>query len=249
MKIFAYFYTLKTQLQQKMDPNEKGDILNLLISKSANKQHVYRTTLEVFNETKQILHDLQITLTPLLAKIDPTVEIKYSNAGSFEVQFKFAGDTLVFMMHTNVFSFPENHYIQSSPYVKNDKQNIYCGLIQVYNFLSDSIKYNRQDDIGELIARIYVNRERQFFIEGKRPINIQHNNFGEELLTNEKLKQIIDQSILYCLNFDLLMPPMELVQQITVDMKNYQSYSSGFATSKSVGFEIRSQLDNNTKGN
>ncbi len=231
-----------------MDLNEKDEILNLLISKAANKQHVYRTTMEVFNETKQILYNLQVELTPLLAKIDPTVEIKYSNVGSFEVQFKFSGDTLVFMMHTNVFSFPENHYIQSSDYVKKDKLNIYCGLIQVYNFLSDSIKYNRQDDVGELIARIYINRERHYFIEGKRPINIQNNNFGEDLLTNEKLKQIIDQSILYCLNFDLLMPPMELVQQITVDMKNYQNYSSGFATSKSVGFELRNHLDNSPKG-
>lgn len=95
-----------------------------------------------------------------------------------------------------------------------------------------------------MIARIYINRERHFFIEGKRPINIQHNNFGEDVMTTEKLKHIIDQSILYCLNFDLLMPPMEMVQQITVDMKNYQSYSSGFATSKSVGFELRNQLDN-----
>jgi len=231
-----------------MDPKDKEEILDLLTTKSATKQHVYRTTLEVFNETKQILHDLQKELAPLVSGIDAAVEVKYVDAGSFEVQFKFSGDTLVFMMHTNVFSFPENHFIQSSEYVKKDKLNIYCGLIQVYNFLSDSIKYNRQDDIGDLIARIYVNRERHFFIEGKRPINIQHNNFGVDVMTTEKLKHIIDQSILYCLNFDLLMPPMEMVQQITVDMKNYQSYSSGFATSKSVGFELRSQFENTNKG-
>lgn len=47
-----------------MNPKDKEEILDLLTSKSATKQQVYRTTLEVFNETKQILHDLQKELAP-----------------------------------------------------------------------------------------------------------------------------------------------------------------------------------------
>ena len=68
-------------------------------------------------------------------------------------------------MHTNTF-YLKNHHIWNSSYVKEDKYRAYCSVINVYNFLSDSFKYNRVNDLGFMIGRIFINKEKHFFTEG-----------------------------------------------------------------------------------
>ena len=222
-------------------------IIDLLKTKSSAKQQIYRATLEVFNEFKTQLKEMNHSLSAEMNAIDPSVEIKYNEQSQFEAHFKFSGDTLVVMMHTNVFSFPNDHWIKKTDYIKEDPLRGYCGMIQIYNFLSDSIKYNREMDMGELIARIYINKEKHFFVEGRRPMSIIHNNLSEDLITPEISKEILEESVFYCLNYDLLTPPFEMVKNITVEMKNYMSYSSGFVTAKSVGYELKSQFNSPEK--
>ncbi|MSQ78228.1 MAG: hypothetical protein EXR21_00950 [Flavobacteriaceae bacterium] len=220
--------------------DKNNEIVSLLTHKSATKQQIYRITLEVFTQFKKQLDEVHTMLASQMN--DANVEIRYTDAGTFEAHLKFSGDTLIFMMHTNVFTFPDAHFTKTGKYVKEDPMRGYCGLIQIYNFLSDSIKYNREEDLGDLVARIFVNKDKHFFIEGKRPLSLNHNKFHKESISNDSIVNIIQECILYCLNFDLITPPIELVQNITVDQKNYQSYSSGFATSKNVGigFQFRS---------
>jgi len=38
-------------------------------------------------------------------------------------------------MHTDVFEFDANHLVWQSPYVQADRDNSYCGIIDIYNFL------------------------------------------------------------------------------------------------------------------
>ena len=68
------------------------------------------------------------------------VEVEYSSKGKFEAQIKFSGDTLLFHMHSNIFDFPSVHPLYKTKYVKEDKSRAFCGVINVYNFLSDSLK-------------------------------------------------------------------------------------------------------------
>jgi hypothetical protein len=42
----------------------------------------------------------------------------------------------------------------------------YFGVVNVYNFLSDSFRYNRERDLGYLVARIFLNKEGHFFVQG-----------------------------------------------------------------------------------
>jgi hypothetical protein len=133
-------------------------IMGKLKTKSSTKQLIYKTTCDVFTELKNQLQLMQKSLGEEMEKYDKNVEIKYSSHGNFEVHLKFSGDTLVFMMHTNVFNFDDNQYIHRTDYVKEDPMRSYCGLIQIYNFLSDSIKYNRLSDVGYLIGRLYINK-------------------------------------------------------------------------------------------
>lgn len=219
------------------------EILKLLRTKSSAKQQIYRTTVQSFNEFKEQFRNMQDLFNRQMQETDPNVEVKYTDMGPFESHFKFSGDTLVIMMHTNVFSFPEHHVIKNSAYIKEDPMREYCGMIQIYNFLSDSIKYNREADLGELLARIYINKDKHFFIEGRRPLSIIHNNLEGDELTPDLAKRIIEEAILYCMNYDLITPPFDMVRHISLEQKNYLSYSSGFATTKSVGFELRNQLN------
>ena len=46
-----------------------------------------------------------------------------------------------------------------SPIVSGQNQlGTFCGIINIYNFLSDSFKYNRESDLGYLVGRIFINK-------------------------------------------------------------------------------------------
>ena len=43
--------------------------------------------------------------------------------------------------------------------------------------------------------------------------------------------------MLYALDFDLYVPPMEAMSDMTLEQKNYVNNPSGFATGKRLGFK------------
>src|SRR5574340_1141800 len=57
--------------------------------------------------------------------------------------------------HTNVFEFDTRHLVWKTSYVKEKATRSFCRMINVYNFLPDSFKYNRANDLGYLVARIF----------------------------------------------------------------------------------------------
>ena len=150
-----------------------------------------------------------------------------------------AADLLFITMHTNVFEFPRQHEVMKTSYVKDDPRRSYCGVIHFYNFLSDSIKYNRINDSGYLIARLFINREKYFFVEGKREVGYYYNYFSKGAIDRTKLKDILESTMLYCINFDLLTPPYELVKETSVqdiiDNNNYLRIKTG----KRLGFRFQ----------
>ena len=58
--------------------------------------------------------------------------------------------------------------IWTTKYVQKDELNSYSGIINIYNFLTDSFKYDRIDDLGYLVGRLFINRHSHYFVEGKR---------------------------------------------------------------------------------
>lgn len=212
------------------------EIQKILCEKSNTKQLVFHNTQKAFAQLKEVMKEVASDLFPCLAEDAPRVEIKYSEKGDVEALLKFSGDTLVVMMHTNVFDFDESHFITKSPYVKEEPLREFCGLIQVYNFLADSIKYNREQDIGYLIARIFINKDNHFFVDGKRPLSFLYSDIAKQEVSKESFRHIIEEAMLYCLNFDLLAPPLDAINYISVEQKNLMSYSSGMPTGKRLGF-------------
>ena len=127
-------------------------LLDKLSGKAALNQLVFDNTFSVFTSLKETLHEMAADLDDRLEELDREVKIEYRDRGKFEVQLQIADDILIFSMHTNVFEFNREHDVWQNPYVQENKANSYCGIISIYNFLTDSFKYNRGADEGYLIG-------------------------------------------------------------------------------------------------
>ncbi len=214
-------------------------ILTTIVEKSTIKQKVFDNTFATFNELKDTLFEMASEMDDALeGKLDKRVKLEYRDRGKFEAQLQIASDILIFQMHTDVFEFDSNHIIWQNPYVQADKANSYCGVINIYNFLSDSFKFNRNADDGYLIGRIFINRERKFFVEGKRQTLVRPMAFGKSDIDRGALVSIVETAIFYAINFDLLMPPYENNKRVTVDQFNTKMDNSKFVTGKRMGYDF-----------
>ena len=221
--------------------SEKKDlILRGLAEKSAIKQVAYDKTFETFGVIKDVLQELVIDYNKELVEVDNRVALVYKDNGSFDVELKIAGDILVFSMHTNVFDFDRDHGIRKISYVKNNPMSSYCGVIHIYNFLSDSFKYNRMEDLGYLIGRIFVNKDKHYYVEGKRQLGFLYNDFGKAIIDKKAIKEIIETSIKYALEFDLLIPPYDNVKILSVGHVHKKISDSKIITGKRLGFRFNS---------
>jgi hypothetical protein len=227
----------------KKEDNHKSAqdlIAETLIEKSVMKQKVYENTFESFNLIKSVLHEISLDLNSSIKNNDKRIRLEYRDRGKFEAEIRVAGDILIFSMHTNVFEFDRDHSIWKIPYVQADKLNSYCGVINIYNFLTDSFKYNRFDDLGYLIGRLFVNRENHYFVEGKRQMGFLYNNFGQAIISKDAIKRVLETAMLYSLEFDLLVPPYDMVKIATVAQMNSKIDSSKLQTGKRLGFKFNS---------
>ncbi len=224
-----------------MDKKEiRSNIISTLKDKSSLKQTVYDNTLSVFSEVKEVLQEITGEYNGLLNGTDERVKLEYKEVGDFAAELKIAGDLMIFSMHSNVFEFDRGHGIWKTSYVKADKMASYCGIINIYNFLSDSFRYNRMEDLGYLVGRIFINRDFNYFTEGKRQLGFFYNNFGNEKINKQTLKEIINHSISYVLDFDLLVPPYDTVKIATVEQMSHKLQRSILRTGKRLGFQFNS---------
>lgn len=218
--------------------SENSQILQLLQSKSSTKQEVFRITLSAFKDITKILEKKVSELSDVMDGKDQSVEIGFEEKGDFESHINFSGDRLIFHMHSNVFDFPPNHFIQKTSYIKEDRMRSFCGVIHVYNFLNDSFKYNRLNDVGHLIARIFVNKDNHFFVEGEKQLGFLFNDFINQELNLDFLERIIDQSMIFTLNFDLISPNFQDIDVVNVHQILDMINSHKLKTSKSLGFKF-----------
>lgn len=221
--------------------NKNENQLDGMIVKTNLKQVVYRKTVSSFALMKEVLKELAEDYREKLKdKVDENVLPIYQEKGIFEAEFMIGGDLLIFSMHSNVFVFNREHPMWKLDYIKANPLNSYCGVFSIYNFLADSFKYNRLEDLGYLIARIFVNHENHFFVEGKRQSGEVVKDFGTDELTKENMKDIIEVAIQYAIDFDLLVPPYDQVKIASVDQMQSEIFHSKIQTGKRLGFKFNS---------
>lgn len=219
---------------------KKQSIIKTLKEKSVLKQKVFDRTFEAFSNIKDLLRNFAKESNADLGNVDPRIRMEFTDRSNFDAQLKVAGDILFFSMHSNIFQFDREHPAWKTPYIQKNKFNAYSGIINIYNFLFDSFKYSRLDDLGYLIARIFINHENQYFVEGKRQMGMLFTNYGNEEINNDSLQIIISTAIQYSLEFDLLVPPYDTVKIATVGQVEAKIQHSRGITGKRLGFQFNS---------
>tara|TARA_B110000240_G_C13345687_1_gene387441 strand:- start:72 stop:746 length:675 start_codon:yes stop_codon:yes gene_type:complete len=222
--------------------NNKEKIVKLLKTKSSTKQEVFRKTKSVFTEFQQYLKAKSEIINNELT--DKDVQVIYSSAGDFESKLKFSGDTLLFHMHSNIFDFQNSHSIHKTKYVKEDTLRSFCGVINIYNFLSDSFKYNRMNDAGYLIARVFVNKDKHFFVEGDEQLGLLFNDFKNQQINTVQIDKIINETMLYALNFDLQAPNFNDVKVVSIHQILDMNSNQKLKTAKRMGYKFSFETNN-----
>tara|TARA_B100001287_G_scaffold84133_1_gene70262 strand:- start:20900 stop:21598 length:699 start_codon:yes stop_codon:yes gene_type:complete len=229
---------------KKMDYNKNQDLLfDLIQDKGVLKQDVFSNIILNFKILKNVLKEIGDDLKDRMDKVDDRVIIEYKDSGEFEAQLRVSGDLLLFQMHSNVFKFDMNNNLWKSNYLSENSQRGYCGIINIYNFLNDSFKYNRVNDIGYLIGRIFINFENHFMVQGKRQLGFLYNDFINATVDKEQLKSIVQSSILYALDFDLLVPSYDIVKETSVNQVRQISDTLKLKTGKRLGFTFQNNSD------
>ena len=217
----------------------KETLNDLIFSKGRLKQDVYHSTKEAFELFRATAKDLIAQLQEQNRERGTDLKFEFTDRGDFEFEIRFASDTLFFLMHTNIFEFSRNHEVMKSPYIRENPDRSYCGVIHIYNFLSDSFTYERDNDLGYLIGRIFINSEKHYFIEGKRDLGMLYNNFNTSTIDSQSVQGIVESAIEYTTNFDLLSPPYDEIKVLSVgEMRNTFNKKS-FVTAKRLGFRFQ----------
>ena len=196
----------------------RQSLSDLIFSKGEMKHDIYYSTIDTFGLFRNVAKDIIAQLKERNKHTDKDMRFDFIDRGDFEFEIRFASDTLVFMMHTNIFEFSRNHEVMKSAYIREDPERSYCGVIQIYNFLTDSFLYQRDSDLGYMIGRVFINKEKHYFIEGKRELGMLYNNFNTSTISEESVQNIVESAIEYTTNFDLLTPPYG--RYVTILIKN-----------------------------
>jgi hypothetical protein len=92
-------------------------------------------------------------------------------------------------------------------------------------------------DISSVV--LFLNKESHFVVEGKSVRwDICTTISLSDVLTEERIEQVIESAILFCLNFDLLTPPYDTVQEATFNQLNENAQMMNAVTGKAIGFQV-----------
>jgi len=218
-------------------------ILQSIKDKSLLKLNLSERMTHSFEEFKATAKEFVLNLKQKVAEIDKRLEIVYIEKSSYSFYIRTGSEIIIFEMNPSIYLFDSSHKVWNLPYIQEDSGRAYCGQISIYNFLADTLKFKRELDIGYLIGRIFINKESHFFIEGKRQMGFLYNNFSGDVMTPEKKKEIIESAVLFCLNFDLLIPPYDAVQEATFSQISESAQIVNAATGKRLGFRFSKDED------
>lgn len=221
--------------------NESNPIVKTILAKAGLAKDVTDKTFSVLQTLKSVLQRMESEYRKEVISGDQRIKIQYKDRGTFEAELKVGEDLLIFIMHTNAFVFDAAHPVWKSGYVSLDAARGTVGMISVYNFLSDSFKFDRRNDIGHLVARIFVNREGHFFAEGRRQLGVLFNDYPNMKADEHQLRQFAEGVLMFSLDIDVNVPPFDAMKEITVYEAMVNTMQSTVTTSKRLGFKFESE--------
>ena len=95
-----------------------------------------------------------------------------------------------------------------------------------------------------MIGRIFVNKDKHFYVEGKRELASVLNNFNSKELDRDAVMDILQSAIKYTINFDLLVPEYSHLLEISVnDILQIEDQNMILKTGKRLGFRFEPDKD------
>lgn len=215
-----------------------------LKQKSTAKQAIYRNTQAAFDCLRLVSQELVVELTRKLTPLDSSVLIEYRPVNDMEFHIKFSGDLLVFVMHSNIVTFPDEYGPMPSAYVSEDFRRRFFGHIMAYNFMADSIKYQRLNDPGYLVGRLLVNIDNHYFLEGVQQLELPNNDMSDNAITPDAMRLFVESAMIAAVNNDLVAPLLPEIKKISVKQKlENQQVSRGSKVGFSFYNEQKSGVD------
>lgn len=221
-----------------MANKKTNDIVAQLQLKAQLKAHIINVANESFEVLNQMLENLTEEYNSILG--DSGVKVELKRPSQRVLQISADEDTLIFSLQTNVFQFDREHEAWQTKYVTENPARSYACVVNIYNFLTDSFKYDRDEDLGYLVARVFINAEGAFFVEGKRQKGMGSKDYGKKLLDAENWRKIVETALKYCIEFDLLLPPYDNVKVTDLAHMNLEIMLSKTKTGKRLGFQFNS---------
>ena len=217
----------------------RKEIVDLLINKAALKQDIAEYSEKVIERFKEIV---QKELEELGKHVDDSrIRLDYKDNGKYEFRVNIGSDALVFQLHTNIFRFDDENPMWKSKYLEENGANGYFAIINIYNFLAESVEKSRLNDAGYLIGRIFLNHEEHFLVEGKGQLGFLFRDLETSELTDDVICQIIQASLAFAIEFDLITPPYDMVQEVSLMQINAISSDLQIATGKRLGFKFSAE--------
>lgn len=198
-------------------------IVSALQDKAVLKQKLYKTTYSIFQTLKSETQAAGRILVEQMENSDPPVPVNFQESGDLEFRLRVSGDLLIFNMHSNIMTLPPDHPALRKEYFMENHRRAYFGQIFIYNFMHDSFRYNRQQDMGYMVARLLINCEKKYFIEGVRPLNFIQPEISTEEITSELLQSLLEKTILTSIETDLTSVPVQSMLMMTVGDKVAQN--------------------------
>ena len=213
-------------------------VVDLLSDKAGLKQDVFEITKTAFGQMREITQRITEQINSS-GKVDcKKIIVEFENINEFEFQLKIGSDIVVFIMKSNVFALPDNHKDMKHKYFKSDWKKAYFGQIMVYDFIADSVKFNRIDDIGYLIERIFINVENHFLIESLKNIGFSFPDITHNIIDEEILENLIEDAILVSIETDLV--STSFADNFNLSIQQRMVKRSKIAGSK-LGFQMSSK--------
>ena len=213
------------------------------MERSPAKIEVRQNAEWAFGLIREQLFALEKDLHSRLEKIYKKGVVKLIEKSPLDLEFHICDDIIIFSLHTDAFTFPEGHPVWKNSSVAADRTQGYFGMISIYNFLTDSIKFHRVNDQGILVSRIYIDRSQRFFMEGKRQLGVLYNDVSGVPMDGQASRIIAETIIAYCLDFDIVMPSFDAVRIISVQEMIEKSLSTVVGTGKRLGFKLQTDSE------
>lgn len=226
-----------------MDDFDKDPVEYLksrLNSKAHLKQNIWKNSIVFFNglkiEAEKLVAELQEQ-----TKDDDTIMIEIRHVSAFEFHIYCGSDLVVFALQTNIVTFDSSHHLMQNKYIQQGEEFAFFGQIMIYDFMADSLRYNRMEDTGYLLGRVLINNENHFMIEGVRALFYLFEGIDKVVGSEENYSLLIKKSLAIAVDSDLLAPDFSQVQFVTLGVRMKRDKELGHG--KKIGFQMGSDDD------